>query len=52
MRGWADSKDQQQMKGLDEQVQEIKSDVLDISQELSRLEEKLLYPSGPRSPSS
>jgi hypothetical protein len=44
----ADSKssDQQQMKGLDEQVQEIKSDVLDIAQELSRLEEKLLYPSG------
>ena len=38
--------DQQQMKGLDEQVQEIKSDVLDISQELSRLEEKLLFPSG------
>jgi hypothetical protein len=38
--------DQQQMRGLDEQVQEIKSDVLSISQELSRLEEKLLYPSG------
>ena len=38
--------DQQQMKGLDEQVQEIKSDVLSIAQELSRLEEKLLYPSG------
>ena len=36
--------DQQQMRGLDEQVQEIKSDVLSISQELSRLEEKLLYP--------
>jgi hypothetical protein len=34
------------MRGLDEQVQEIKSDVLAISQELSRLEEKLLYPSG------
>jgi hypothetical protein len=33
-------------KGLDEQVQEIKSDVLSISAELSRLEEKLLYPSG------
>ena len=33
-------------KGLDEQVQEIKSDVLGISAELSRLEEKLLYPSG------
>jgi hypothetical protein len=38
--------DQQQMRGLDEQVQQIKSDVLSISQELSRLEEKLLYPSG------
>ncbi len=38
--------DQQQMRGLDEQVQEIKSDVLSIAQELNRLEEKLLYPSG------
>jgi hypothetical protein len=38
--------DQQQMRGLDEQVQEIKSDVLRIAAELSRLEEKLLYPSG------
>jgi hypothetical protein len=44
--GSAASSDQQQMRGLDEQVQEIKSDVLGISQELSRLEEKLLYPSG------
>jgi hypothetical protein len=44
--GWAEQNDKQQMRGLDEQVQEIKSDVLDISQELSRLEEKLLYPSG------
>ena len=44
--GWAQPSDQQQMRGLDEQVQEIKSDVLSISQELSRLEEKLLYPSG------
>ena len=35
-----------QMQGLDEQVQEIKSEVLGISEELSRLEEKLLYPSG------
>jgi hypothetical protein len=34
------------MKGLDEEVQEIKSDVLRIAEELSRLEEKLLYPSG------
>jgi hypothetical protein len=39
----SDSK--QQMRSLDEQVQEIKSDVLGISAELSRLEEKLLYPS-------
>src|SRR5262245_54319872 len=36
----------EQMKGLDEQVQEIKSDVLGIAAELGRLEEKLLYPSG------
>jgi hypothetical protein len=34
------------MRGLDEQVQQLKSDVLSIAQELSRLEEKLLYPSG------
>jgi hypothetical protein len=32
--------------GLDEQVQEIKSDALKIAAELSQLEEKLLYPSG------
>jgi hypothetical protein len=37
--------DRRQIKGLDEQVQEVKSDVLSISAELSRLEEKLLYPS-------
>lgn len=43
---WAEQDDRQQMKGLDEQIQEIKSDVLSISEELSRLEEKLLYPSG------
>ena len=35
----------QQMQSLDEQVQEIKSDVLSIAAELNRLEEKLLYPS-------
>ncbi len=34
-----------QVKGLDEQVQEIKSDVLAIAAELNELEEKLLYPS-------
>ena len=42
---WALDADREQMKGLDEQVQEIKSDVLGIAAELSRLEEKLLYPS-------
>ena len=35
----------EQLKGLDEQVQEIKPDVLGIAAERSRLEEKLLYPS-------
>jgi hypothetical protein len=45
--GWAQQNNQQQqMRGLDEQVQEIKSDVLSIAAELNRLEEKLLYPSG------
>ena len=34
-----------QVKGLDEQVQEIKGDALSISAELAKLEEKLLYPS-------
>ncbi|MBT8077213.1 MAG: hypothetical protein KJO31_01495 [Gammaproteobacteria bacterium] len=33
------------MKSLDGQVQEIKSDVLSIASELSDLEERLLYPS-------
>lgn len=39
----ADTK--KQMQSLDEQVQEIKSEVLSIAAELSLLEEKLLYPS-------
>jgi hypothetical protein len=44
---YADARDatRQQMKGLDEQVQEIKSDVLSIAAELNGLEERLLYPS-------
>ena len=46
VQGWSQQTDQQQMRGLDEQVQEIKSDVLGIAAELSQLEEKLLYPSG------
>jgi plastocyanin len=40
------SSDQQQMRGLDEQIQEIKSDSLRMAAELGQLEEKLLYPSG------
>lgn len=35
----------EQIKGLDEQVQEIKADVLSIAAELNQLEERLLYPS-------
>lgn len=42
----AQQDDRQQMRGLDEQIQEIKSEVLDIAAELNRLEEKLLFPSG------
>jgi hypothetical protein len=34
-----------EMRSLDDQVQEIKTDVLGIAAELNRLEEKLLYPS-------
>jgi hypothetical protein len=41
----ADAGARAQMKGLDEQVQEVKSDVLNIAAELNQLEEKLLYPS-------
>jgi hypothetical protein len=35
----------EEMPSLDEQVQDIKSDVLSIAVELGRLEERLLYPS-------
>jgi hypothetical protein len=43
--GPADQSARAQMKGLDEQVQEVKSDVLSIAADLNQLEEKLLYPS-------
>jgi hypothetical protein len=43
--GWAEKVSREQIKGLDEQVQEIKTDALGIAAELGRLEEKLLYPS-------
>lgn len=42
---YAEEISREQIKGLDEQVQEIKSDVLSIATELNQLEEKLLYPS-------
>lgn len=41
----AEDASRQEIRSLDEQVQEIKSDVLAISAELNLLEEKLLYPS-------
>ena len=43
--GLARAGSKEQMQSLDEQVQEVKSDVLGIAAELSRLEERLLYPS-------
>lgn len=42
---WSAGMTREQIKGLDEQVQDIKKDVLAISAELQLLEEKLLYPS-------
>jgi hypothetical protein len=41
----AEEVSKEQIKGLDEQVQEIKTDVLGIAAQLNLLEEKLLYPS-------
>jgi hypothetical protein len=43
--GSADELSAEDMKSLDNQVQEIKSDVLSIASELNSLEERLLYPS-------
>lgn len=42
---YAEDVSRDQIKGLDEQVQDIKKDVIDLTSELSRLEEKLLFPS-------
>jgi hypothetical protein len=41
----AEPSSKEAMQSLDEQVQEIKTDVLSIAAELANLEEKLLYPS-------
>ncbi|MBE0583227.1 MAG: hypothetical protein IH612_05625 [Desulfofustis sp.] len=43
--GYGQDVSREQLKGLDEQVQEIKGDILSIAVELNQLEEKLLYPS-------
>lgn len=43
--GTAEQVTKEQIKGLDEQVQDIKKDVLKISAELNQLEETLLFPS-------
>jgi hypothetical protein len=45
MLAWADGASRQEMRSLDEQVQEIKTDVLGIATDLSQLEERLLFPS-------
>jgi len=42
---WADDVSHAEMRSLDEQVQEIKSDALSIAAELKVLEERLLFPS-------
>ena len=42
---YAEEVSKEQIKGLDEQVQEIKTDALGIAAQLNLLEEKLLYPS-------
>jgi hypothetical protein len=41
----AEEVSKEQIKGLDEQVQDIKKDVLAIASDLNLLEEKLIYPS-------
>lgn len=42
----ADGPTRQELMSLDDQVQEIKTEVLGVAAELSVLEEQLLYPSG------
>lgn len=43
---WSAEPSAEDMRSLDDQVQEIKTDVLGIAAELSALEEQLLFPSG------
>lgn len=42
---WSAAPSQQELRSLDDQVQEIKTDVLGIAGELTTLEERLLFPS-------
>ena len=44
--GFAQEPSRDELRSLDGQVQDIKSDVLSIAAELNGLEERLLYPSG------
>jgi len=43
--GWAANIPKEELKSLDEQVQEIKKDIINQTAQLKRLEEKLLFPS-------
>lgn len=43
--GLSQENTQEEMRSLDDQVQEVKTDVLTIARDLSLLEERLLYPS-------
>ena len=43
--GFAQDVSREDIRGLDEQIQDVKKDVIGLNSELSRLEEKLLFPS-------
>jgi len=43
---YAEEASKEQIKSLDEQVQEIKAETLSLGVQMRLLEEKLLYPSG------
>jgi hypothetical protein len=44
--GYAEEASKEQIKSLDEQVQEVKAETLNLGTQIRLLEEKLLYPSG------
>ncbi|WP_323845294.1 hypothetical protein [Microbulbifer magnicolonia] len=43
--GYAQSVSRDEIRGLDEQIQDVKKDVINLTGELAQLEEKLLFPS-------